>query len=356
MKLQIQKSVFETVITTMSSYLDKKDISSITSHIFINAQNGILNIKATDNEIGLAYKISTANIIDEGSATANGKKLLDIIKSLKDSEITLETVENFLFIRQKGSKYRLPMQIANDFPPFPTIQNRQKIELNAGLLAKSLKKVSSNIENINSKIELTGALIDIKNDHISIVGTDTRRLSVYNLAINSGGEPFNFIIPKKAISEINKLFFEDIEIFYDENIFLAVSKNFEFYTKLINGRYPDYTKVIPSKFKINVNLNREQIADGIRTISMLCEIVKITIAPNKIIFESVSDDNSEAKTELECENSLTEQITFGIKNRFILDFISSIEDSEFSFGYNGDGVPISLISGDLTTVIMPVNF
>ena len=355
MKVLIKKNILETIIINTSSYLDKKDLSSITSHIFINAKDSTLTIKATDNEIGLSYKSQNVNIVDEGIATANGKKLLDIIKSLKDGEVILETIQNHLYIKQNNSKYRLPMQKADDFPDFPTIENKKRFNINAANLSKSLKKITNSIENTNSKIELTGALIDIKNNSINLVGTDTKRLSVYTLDIKSQSEPFSIIIPKKAIVEIQKIFYENIEIYYDENIFIAISQNFEFFTKLINGRYPDYERVIPKESKININLNREKMIEGIKTISMLSEIIKITINKENITFESINNDNSEAKTVIEQKFAIEDNIILGVKNRFILDFLSSIEDSEFTLSYNDVGLPFVLSSEELKTVIMPIN-
>lgn len=355
MKVLIKKNILETIIINTSSYLDKKDLSSITSHIFINAKDSTLTIKATDNEIGLSYKSQNVNIVDEGIATANGKKLLDIIKSLKDGEVILETIQNHLYIKQNNSKYRLPMQKADDFPDFPTIENKKRFNINAANLSKSLKKITNSIENTNSKIELTGALIDIKNNSINLVGTDTKRLSVYTLDIESQSEPFSIIIPKKAIVEIQKIFYENIEIYYDENIFIAISQNFEFFTKLINGRYPDYERVIPKESKININLNREKMIEGIKTISMLSEIIKITINKENITFESINNDNSEAKTVIEQKFAIEDNIILGVKNRFILDFLSSIEDSEFTLSYNDVGLPFVLSSEELKTVIMPIN-
>ena len=355
MKVLIKKNILETIIINTSSYLDKKDLSSITSHIFINAKDSTLTIKATDNEIGLSYKSQNVNIVDEGIATANGKKLLDIIKSLKDGEVILETIQNHLYIKQNNSKYRLPMQKADDFPDFPTIENKKRFNINAANLSKSLKKITNSIENTNSKIELTGALIDIKNSSINLVGTDTKRLSVYTIDIESKSEPFSIIIPKKAIVEIQKIFYENIEIYYDENIFIAISQNFEFFTKLINGRYPDYERVIPKESKININLNREKMIEGIKTISMLSEIIKITINKENITFESINNDNSEAKTVIEQKFAIEDNIILGVKNRFILDFLSSIEDSEFTLSYNDVGLPFVLSSEELKTVIMPIN-
>lgn len=355
MKILIKKSVLESIVANTNPYLEKRDLSSITSHIFISAKEGILNIKATDHEIGLAYKVTkNMEINEEGIATANGKKLLDIIKGLKDGDIVLETKENDLLIKQNKSKYKLPMQNANDFPEFPNTDGKLRFDLNAGIFSKNLKKISPCIEINNSKPELTGALIDIKPEFINLVGTDGKRLAALNLDIKSQKE-FNFILPKKALNEIQKLFYEDIQMYYDENIFIAISQNFEFFTKLINGRYPNYERVLPKNVRKEINLQRDVILDGIKAISMLSDTVKITFNDKNITFESINEDNSEANTVIDYNTGLDISFSITTKNRFVIDFLTNIEESEFKLGFNDTNLPFVFTSENLQTVIMPVN-
>ena len=87
----------------------------------MSAKDGIFSIKATDHEIGLSYNLQNISIEMEGEATANGGKLLSVIKGLSDDNVTLETVNGALFVKQKKSKYKLPMFETRDFPSFPTI-------------------------------------------------------------------------------------------------------------------------------------------------------------------------------------------------------------------------------------------
>ncbi|WP_170000515.1 DNA polymerase III subunit beta [Campylobacter sp. RM9328] len=354
MKVLINKNVLESIVTNTSPYLEKRDLSAITSHIYISAKNGVLNIRATDHEIGLAYKLSNVKITDEGFATANGKKLLDIIKSLRDDEVTLETVNNYLYIKQKNSKYKLPMYKFEDFPEFPSIEGKSKFNIDAVMLGRSLKKILPSIDNNNPKFELNGALLDIKQNYINIVGTDTKRLSVFKFETPTENE-FSIIIPKKAINEIQKLFFDKIEIYYDENILIAQSANFEFFTKLINGKYPDYERVIPKEIKKRLKLNRDKMIDGIKTISMLSDQMKMTFSSDNITFESIIEDNSEAKTTVEYQTGLDENFSIGIRNRFFIDFLTNIEDDEFELGFNDSNLAFVVSSNELKTVIMPIN-
>ena len=354
MKAVINKNVLESIVTNTNPYLEKRDLSAITSHISISAKDGALSIKATDHEIGLAYKLTNVKISDEGYATANGKKLLDIIKSLKDEEVTLETVNNYLYIKQKNSKYKLPMYKFEDFPQFPEVEGKSKFDVNAVMLGRSLKKILPSIDTNNPKYELNGALLDIRHNFINIVGTDTKRLSIFKFETLTEKE-FSIIIPKKAINEIQKLFFDKIEIYYDENTLIAQSQNFEFFTKLINGKYPDYDRVVPKEIKKRLLLNRDKIMDAIRTISMLSDQMKITFAPDTISFESIIEDNSEAKTTIEYQTGLEEEFCIGVKNRYLIDFLTSIEDDNFELGFNDANLAFVVSSKELKTVIMPIN-
>ena len=354
MKAVINKNVLESIVTNTNPYLEKRDLSAITSHISISAKDGALSIKATDHEIGLAYKLTNLKISDEGYATANGKKLLDIIKSLKDEEVTLETVNNYLYIKQKNSKYKLPMYKFEDFPQFPEVEGKSKFDVDAVMLGRSLKKILPSIDTNNPKYELNGALLDIRHNFINIVGTDTKRLSIFKFETPTEKE-FSIIIPKKAINEIQKLFFDKIEIYYDENTLIAQSQNFEFFTKLINGKYPDYDRVVPKEIKKRLLLNRDKMMDAIRTISMLSDQMKITFAPDTISFESIIEDNSEAKTTIEYQTGLEEEFCIGVKNRYLIDFLTSIEDDNFELGFNDANLAFVVSSKELKTVIMPIN-
>ncbi|ASM34272.1 DNA polymerase III subunit beta [Campylobacter sputorum subsp. bubulus] len=353
MRVKINKNSLESIVTNTKTYLEKKDTSSITSHIFLSANNGVLNVKATDYEIGLTYKQKNLTIIDEGEATANGRKLLSIISSLKDGDVTLETVQNYLYIKQNNSKYKLPMFKAEDFPKFPDIQNKNKFEIDSSILSRSLKKIVPCVDTNNHKFELNGALVDIKNDYINLVGTDTRRLGIYRIDTQTDKE-FSIIIPKKAILEIQKLFYDKIEIYYDENTLIAVSDNFEFFTKLINGKFPDYARVIPKEIKTRIRLNRDMMIEGMKTISILSEQMKLTFAPNEIVFESIIEDNSEARTSIEFQTGVSENISICLKNRYLLDFLGSIEESEFDIELNSQETAFLVVCGNLKTVIMPI--
>ncbi|MDY0238227.1 MAG: DNA polymerase III subunit beta [Campylobacterales bacterium] len=353
MKVNISKTVLETILLNAQPFLEKKDLSQITSHILIEAKDSSFEVKASDYEIGLTFQSNLIRIQDEGSATANGKKLLDIIKSLKDEEVILETIRDNLYIKQRNSKFKLPMFNPEEFPEFPTILEKPKFDIDSKNFIRAIKKISPAIDSNNPKYELNGALIDIKESFINLVGTDTKRLSIIRLNTTSD-ENISIIIPKKAISEMQKLFNDEIEIFYDETTLIAKSDNFTFFTKLINGKFPDYDRIIPSEMNFRIQLPKDKMVDSIRQISIISNELKLTFKPEKIVFESLNDENIEAKTEIELVTGLNEEIVLGLNSRFILDFLSSVEEQNFSLGYNDSTLPFMLSSENFRTIIMPI--
>ncbi len=146
-----------------------------------------------------------------------------------------------------------------------------------------------------------------------------------------------------------------IEIYYDDTTLIAQSANFEFFTKLINGKFPNYERVIPSDTAYKILIPRDKMVSGVRAINAMCEEMKITIKKDGMVFESINEDNSEAKTEIEAPIDINGEIVFGVKNRFLLDFLSNIESEIFELDFNSSDTAFVLSADGLKTVVMPIN-
>ena len=353
MKIIISKSVLENILIHIQPFLEKKDTSQITSHALFEARNDGLIIKATDFEIGLNIHTNQVQVQEIGNVTASGKKLLDIVRILKDEDIILEVLQDNLHISQSHSKFKLPTFQSNEFPSFPSFQADSNISINSQTLIGSLKKITSATDTNNPKFELNGALIDIQSDHINFVATDTRRLAIVDVQ-NSNGHELSIIIPKKAIVEIQKLFFDDIEIIYDETHLIIKSQQYNFFTKLINGKFPDYTRIIPKEIKNSLSLPKAEIINAIKQITTISNDMKISFFENSITFESLSDDNIEAKTEMDYQTGFSEEFVLAVNSRYILDFLSQIPSSNFEIGLNEANMPFILQNENFKTIVMPI--
>jgi len=353
MKIRVSKQIIESILINMQPFLEKKDASQITSHIFFEVVHNQCIVKSTDLEIGLQIITEQIAIEEGGSFTANGKKLLDIVRILKDEEIVLEAQDGILLIKQKHSNFKLPTFDANAFPSFPTIDQKPEIALNAHDFVHSLKQVSPSIDTNNPKVELNGAHISIKTNKTDIVGTNTKRLAIATIPGQSA-KGISIIIPKKAILEIQKLFIDEITIYYDTTYLIITNKSYFFYTRLINGKYPDYERIIPKNIKHTLTLPKREIMEAIKMITTISQEIKMTIQPEIILFQSLSTDNIEAKTEIEISTGLNEKFEFSYNSKNLLDFLSQIDGEKFELGINEPTLPFVVKENNFMTIIMSI--
>ena len=145
-----------------------------------------------------------------------------------------------------------------------------------------------------------------------------------------------------------------MEIFYDENTLLVRSENFIFFTKLINGKYPDYKRIIPKEYKVELSVNRDQMISHMKQIATISHEVKLTFQNHAIIFESLGEDNIEAKTEMPFEAALEEEIVLAVNSRYMLDFLTHVEADTFQLKLNDSTLPFTLQSDNFITVVMPI--
>ena len=352
MRFVITKNVIENIIAQMQPFLEKKDASSITSHIYIEVQNAKLILKATDYEIGLQSIISEINNTEDGKVTVNGSNLLGIIKRLKNEDIVFESNNNNLVIKQNKSTFKLPTYDANEYPNLVKVNNQNTLDISTVNFINSIKKITPAIDNNNPKFELNGALIDIKSSKINFVATDTRRLAISNLQNISNNES-QIIIPKKAIIEIQKLFLDNAKISFDETNLIISSEYMTFFTKLINGKFPDYERIIPQTLKYNLSLPKNLLVESIKLVTSLFSNIKITFTSNSIIFESL-DEDSESKTQIDINLNIENEFYLAVNAKYLLDFLSMTNNEKVVVGFNESNLPFYLEDEKFFTIVMPI--
>ena len=352
MKISLPKNLLESALTNCQNFLDKRDRSQITSHIYFEVKEDTFILKATDYEIYLESHINVPSL-SIGNATANGRQILDTIKHLKDGEVTIETEQDSIRISQGKSRTKLPMFNADEFPKFPEYEANKQIQIESTKFLSSIKKINPAVDTNNPKYELNGSLLDIKDYSFNFVATDTRRLALIEYKSQSV-DTLSLVIPKKAINEITKLFIDHFEIYHNGTHLILKNDEYTFYTKLINGKYPDYEKIIPKEFKHKVVLPKDRLIDALQFVKTLTNNIKITFTPNEVLFESLNEESGEASTQIEVQTGI-EYLSLGINSKYILDFLSQIDSSEFTFCINEPNTPFVAIDDNFSTIIMPVH-
>jgi len=351
MKLVINKSTFENIINSMQAFLEKKDASAITSHIYLEIIDNRLIAKATDYEIGLETSIEIDKSTD-GKTTVNGNNLLGIIKRLKNEDITLEYSNNNLVIKQNKSTFKLPTYDANEFPTINKYDNLKELSISTINFINSIKKISPAIDNNNPKFELNGALLDIKSQKINFIATDTRRLALSYLE-NMSNEETQLIIPKKAIFEIQKLFLDNAKISYDNTHLVISNENSIFFTKLINGKFPDYERIIPKTLKNTIYIPKNIFVESIKLVTSLNSNIKISFSNQSIMFESL-DEDSVANTQIDIDLNVKDNFYIAVNSKYLLDFLAMSNSEKVKLGFNESNLPFYLEDDKFITIIMPI--
>jgi len=360
--VEISKKQLEKALSTVSPFLDKKNSDSAVSNYLLQAVGDDLIIKATDVTSGLSVKVSEDVIIErEGETTADGKKFLSIVKGLKnDKTITLEIQDEDLLVKQGRSRFKIKTMDSDDFIKFPLKDGKSSITFNSEILHSAFKRILPAVDPNNPKYELNGGLIDIQGGQVNFVATDTKRLAVVQEKIEIAGiDELQLILPKHSLTEITKLFFGDITLFYDEEFIIIKSDDTFFFSKLIGGTYPNYKKILPTEINYEFKLPKDEVVDAIKLVSNVNSEVKFTITNKTFKMETLVDGtlNAEAETEFEFNSSLSEgdEVKIGLNSRYLQDFISLIDDSSFKLSINQPERPFLVESENFKTVIMPIS-
>ena len=349
MILKIEKPQIESILNQLTPFTEKRDNTQITSHILIIADDDLI-LKATDKEIGLKIK-TEANIIEKGEITINGRKFLDIIKTLKNKEIEIEENNGQIIIKQDNSIYQLTSFNTKEFPEFPNTQNLNRLEIQIDKLNNIIKKIYPVIDPNIPKHELNGALFDLR-EKSNFVSTDTRRLAIYYS--NAKAKEEKIIVPKRSLAEIKRIIKEDMKVYFNKTYLILENESIFFFTKLINGNFPTYEKIVPKELKYQIKLPKDEFLSHLKQVSIISNKIKITISEEKIEFESISDENTKAKTSFEVQTNI-ENFTFAVNSKYILDFLNSTDNENFVLGLNSPSIPFVLKNKDFITIVMPLN-
>ncbi|MDR2099238.1 MAG: DNA polymerase III subunit beta [Campylobacteraceae bacterium] len=258
-----------------------------------------------------------------------------------------------VIIKQMRSKYKLPSFESSMFPEFEQNPSLNEIIIDSVNLINGLRKITPAISTNNPKFELNGALIDVRNSVINLVSTDTKRLALFKID-QSAEKNLPIILPKKAIAEIQKIFSSNIKLFFDETNLIISNEDYYFFTKVINGKFPDYERIIPRDISNTFILNTEKMIDALKQVSILSPEIKITFEESQISMETIESSNEEAKTGFEAEIKLENPITLAVNSKFILDFLSQCQSENFEIGIHEPTMPFVLTSDNFSTIIMPI--
>lgn len=321
--------------------------------ILIECGSNTLSLTGYDFEFGI-NTIMSVDVVEPGAIVINAKVLCDIIRKLNNDEVTIETNGNSVSIISGAAQYNITGIDAEDYPELPSVNNGQKIELDQNLMYSMVNQtVFAVADNESSKPVYTGLKFVVENGILTMIGVDGYRLAIRKEQINYDGEELDFVVPKKTIKEIIKLFNTEEE----KTVNMLISKrhivfeidNYSIISRLLDGEFIDYTAAIPSVSKTTVLINTGDAIDCIeRTLPVIENNQK---NPIRCLFDGdqmrVSTVSSLGRVvDYTHANTSGDRVEIGFNSKFMLDALHASDTDEVKIELGG---PVS------PAVIKPIN-
>ncbi|PYL44218.1 MAG: DNA polymerase III subunit beta [Verrucomicrobia bacterium] len=277
----------------------------ILSNVLLQAQEGAVHLTTTDLDVGVRGSFE-ANVDKVGATTLPARRLFTIIRELPSSEIAIEVDgKNAASIRSGQSFFKILGLPEEEFPPLPKFENAKVVTMRQKDLHDGLRKTAYAISTDETRYVLNGVLFSFKENKLTLVATDGRRLAMLDIELEfPRSHEAEIIVPTKAVTELQRLLKDDGEvkisvgsgqIAFDLNNTLLVSK-------LIEGNYPNYKQVIPSEAKERVTLERETFLNSLRRVSLLASdksnSIKLNFSKNNIEITANTPEVGEARESL----------------------------------------------------------
>ncbi len=370
MKFIVAKpNIFKT-LTHLQSIVNKKNTLPILSNILIEAENNSLTLSSTDMDISIKETIN-CNVIDEGSTTLNAQMMFDIIKKLPDTS-EIEFISNdgkILTIRSNVSKFSLPCLPKDEFPIIETASiNGNRLTVKSQTFLNLINKTKFAISNEETRYFLNGLYFNVSSaensSNLTFVGTDGHRLATSSDNTNNSiKEVPGVIIPKKTINELSKLLSdinENIEVDISSNKIIFYISNLILISKLIDGNFPDYNRVIPDNNTNDLMVNRLNLLSAVDRVSTIANekspSIKFKLFKNLINLTSINNENSTATEDIKA-NYEGNEIEIGFNSRYIMDILDILEGEEIKISFNDNSSPIIVqekSGSDNVYVLMPM--
>lgn len=249
MKFVISREALLRPLQLVAGVVEKRQTLPVLSNVLLEVRGQQLSLTGTDLEVELVGRVTLEEVGKEGEITVPGKKLMDICRSLPDgSQIEVELEDGRVNVRAGRSRFTLSTLPATEFPNVESIAGEKAFTLAQGALRRVIDRTSFAMAQQDVRYYLNGMLFEVTNSGLRTVATDGHRLATCRVEIAGPDTAQQIILPRKGVLELAKLLNDaeaSVSLALSSNHLRAHTENFTFTSKLVDGKFPDYTRVIP---------------------------------------------------------------------------------------------------------------
>ncbi|MCC6926967.1 DNA polymerase III subunit beta [Novosphingobium sp.] len=355
MKATIERATLLKCLSHVQSVVERRNTIPILSNVLIEAAgDGTLKVMATDLDLQVVESLSAVSVEVAGAITVSAHLLFDIARKLPDgSQVSLETADNRMTVKAGRSRFSLPTLPRDDFPMIVEGDLPTTFELPAATLAQLIDRTRFAISTEETRYYLNGIFLHVTDDELRAAATDGHRLARFTIKRPDGAEGMpDVIVPRKCVAELRKLLEESL----DANVLIDLSASKVRFTlggengvvltsKLIDGTFPDYSRVIPTGNDKLLKLDPKSFWEGVDRVATIAtektRAVKMALEPDKVTLSVTSPDNGTAAEEVPADYK-SSGFEIGFNANYLKDILGQIE---------GDTVELHLADAGAPTLI-----
>lgn len=339
MKLQVTQENLNRALSSVSRVANSRSTLPILSNVLIKTSNNRLSLSATNLEIAITHYIG-AKVSEEGSITVPARLMQDFVGSLPEGVINLDLEETKLHVTTEQYNSIVNGIVADDFPVMPAIADGKSWTVSSALLKKGLQQVVFAASNDETRPVLTGVLLQTIKGKLYMAATDSYRLAEKQLGTNK--EDVQLLVPASALQDLLRVLGdgdEEVRVTHDDVQILFQVGDVELVTRLVEGKYPDYRKLIPESFATSAVLKRADFVNVTKVSSLFAResagsvTIELDEDNQKLSIRSVASQLGENTASATAKITGSGSIT--LNSRYLLDGLNAMQGDEVEFGFNG---------------------
>ena len=370
MKATIERATLLKCLSHVQSVVERRNTIPILSNVLIEAAaGGTVRVMATDLDLQVVETMGAVSVEAPGAITVSAHLLFDIARKLPDgSQVSLETADNRMTVKAGRSRFSLPTLPRDDFPMIVEGDLPTSFELPAATLAQLIDRTRFAISTEETRYYLNGIFIHVSDEELKAAATDGHRLARYTIARPDGAEGMpDVIVPRKCVAELRKLLEEAL----DTNVLVDLSASKIRFTlggengvvltsKLIDGTFPDYSRVIPTGNDKLLRLDPKSFYQGVDRVATIAtektRAVKMALETDRVTLSVTSPDNGTAAEELPADYRAS-GFEIGFNANYLKDILGQIEGDTVELHLADAGAPTLIRQDDKSPalyVLMPM--
>ena len=345
--------------------MERKNTIPILANVLIEAKGNEVRMLATDLEVALRSKCE-ASVAKGGSLTLPAKKLYEIVKALPETDVRIEEDKNGVKVAADRFDSRMQTLPREDFPTLPDASGKARATLPRNALEDMVAKTQFAITGEDTRYFLNGAKFVLRPGSLTLVATDGHRLAIVDVEHKVGvPEEVGVILPKKTLLELGKLLVEG-----EGDVLFETGENHLFFdvggrmliSRMIDGQFPAYERVIPKGNDKEIEFERERLTNAVKRVALLSNersrAVKFAIGKGKVEVTSSSSEFGEAREELVVDYTAA-PMTISFNAQYVVDFLNVVETDSVSLSLKDEVSqavmkPVGAQGYQYTYVIMPM--